>query len=77
MSTVNRPSKRQSDTAKKTKVASAARKKKIAKLTGVLAAFVVLCTAWALMVPALSITQESARPEAGFFGEANVQVATG
>ena len=71
------PHKHPSDNAKKTKVVSATRKKLVAKLTGVLATIVVLCTAWALMVPALSITQDNARPERGFFdGGAQQPTAT-
>ena len=51
------------------KVASSARKKKAARLTVVLATFVALCTAWALMVPAITITSEKAQTEAGFYVE--------
>ena len=53
---------------KRAKVLSATRRQKAVRLTAVLAAFVVFCTAWALMAPALTITQESAQPESGFFG---------
>ena len=66
----NMPDKRRS-----AKVLSATRRQKTVRLTAVLAAFVVFCTAWALMVPALTITQQSAQPEAGFFGNDAAQGA--
>ena len=49
------------------RVANTARKRKIAKATALLAAFVALCTAWALVIPALSLSAEQAQPSAGFF----------
>ena len=45
------------------------------RLTAVLSTFVVLCTAWALMVPAIAITGDRAQPDAGFFGEGGGLVA--
>ena len=67
MALTDEMNKRPSGADKRIAIAKMARKKRAARLTGVLAAFVVLCTAWALMVPALSITQDAAQPNAGFY----------
>ena len=50
------------------KTAFTTKKRRSTRFTAALAVFVVLCTAWALMVPAISITQDRATDEAGFFG---------
>ena len=39
----------------------------IRKMTVVLAAFVALLTAYVLTLPAITVTQDAARPEAGFY----------
>ena len=54
------------DTRRK-KVATASRTGKLAKATALLGAFVALCTAWALVLPAISITDDKATNEAGFY----------
>ena len=69
MASENIPHKRPTTTGSRTKAAYPARNKKTKRLTAVLGAFVVLCTAWALMLPAISMTGESATPNAGFFNE--------
>ena len=57
------------------KVVSADRRHKAARWTAVLGAVVVLCTAWALMVPAISITGDRATNEAGFFAASSSDLA--